>query len=83
MGRKRILNIKKNPQNLIRAFGLNEYGLIDFPAKISGTTVSRLLVGDFMGCDRCFPHGQETLNSRYHNWQRTWKKHRKTQWKNK
>lgn len=63
-------------------FGFNEYGLIDFPNKISGTQISRILYGDEMGCSLCFPHGYEVMNAKYTKFQRNWKKYRKTQWKN-
>ncbi len=63
------------------AFGVNEYDLEEIPVKISGTTISRLLIGQSMGCSYCFPHGIETYNSKFHNRTRNWKKHRKHQWK--
>lgn len=68
---------------LKQSFGINEYGLIDFPKKISNVQVSRILYGDDMGCSWCFPHGYETINSKEIKFQRNWKKCRKTQWKNK
>ena len=34
-----------------------------------------------MGCSRCFPHGIEVVNSTSKNRQRSWKRHRNTQWK--
>ena len=74
--------MKKN-KSLKQAFGINEYELIDFPKKISNVQVSRILNGNEMGCSWCFPHGFETINSKQDKFQRTWKKYRKTQWKNK
>jgi len=65
---------------LIRAFGVNEYGFPDLPKKISGVKISRLLKGEEMGCSYCFPHGFETINSRYSKNQRNWKVQRKTQY---
>ena len=65
----------------VSAFGTNSYGLVDFPKKISGTAVSRIELGDALGCSRCFPHGYETVNARYYKIQRSWKSHRKNQWK--
>lgn len=62
-------------------FGANEYGLEDAPSKVSNVFMSRLVNGEKMGCSWCFPHGFETINSRYNKVQRSWKKHRKTQWK--
>jgi hypothetical protein len=71
----------KNKKQVLKAFGKNEFGLIDFPTKISNIQISRLLVGEIMGCAYCFPHGIETTNSVYENRQRNWKKNRKTKWK--
>ena len=71
----------QNEDRLIKMFGVNEGGLADFPNKISGITISRILIGEESGCSFCFPHGFETTNSHYKNRQRIWKKHRKTQWK--
>lgn len=73
----------KRKKSLQKSFGLNEFGLVDMPNKISGTQISRLLVGDFMGCSYCFPHGIETKNSHWSNRQRNWKNYRKTKRKNK
>jgi hypothetical protein len=64
-----------------RVFGVNEWKMADYPVKISGIQLSRLLYGNAMGCSRCFPHGYETINSTIVNRQRSWKKFRKTQWK--
>ncbi len=72
----------KRKKQLKQSFGVNEFGLVDFPSKVSGTQISRLLVGDIMGCSYCFPHGIETKNSHWKNRQRSWKKHRKTKRKN-
>jgi hypothetical protein len=66
---------------LTNMFGVNEAGFADLPVKISGTTISRILIGEESGCSYCFPHGIETVNSHFDNRQRSWKKHRKTQWK--
>jgi len=71
----------KKFKSLRQSFGINEYSLIDFPAKISNVKVSRILYGNEMGCSRCFPHGMETINSKEVKFQRNWKKYRKTQWK--
>jgi len=73
--------VKKNRKRLVKSFGVNEYGLVDLPIKISGTTISRLLIGEWMGCEYCFPHGIEVINSRWNKQQRNWKGYRKTQWK--
>lgn len=73
--------MKKNVP-LRQKFGFSENGLIDFPKKISGTQISRLMYGNEMGCSYCFPHGYEVVNAKYTKFQRNWKKYRKTQWKN-
>lgn len=66
---------------LIKAYGKNEVGLADVPSKVSGVSVSRIIIGEETGCSHCFPHGPETINSHIGNRQRSWKKQRKTQWK--
>ncbi|MFZ6777333.1 hypothetical protein ACO0LD_10955 [Undibacterium sp. Ji83W] len=71
----------KRECSLIKAFGKNEVGLADIPKKISGITISRIIIGEKSGCSRCFPHGYETINSHIGNRQRNWKKQRKTKWK--
>lgn len=65
-----------------KAFGLNENGAIDFPKKMSNVRISRIRNYRIMGgCNFCFPHGFESINARHYKLQRSWKKHRKTQWK--
>jgi len=71
----------KKFKSLRQAFGIDKYGLIDFPEKISNIRISRILYGNEMGCSYCFPHGCETINSKEIKFQRNWKKYRKTQWK--
>lgn len=76
------MNVKKHRSGLRKMFGLIEdYDLIDFPRKISGTKISRALYGDHMGCSWCFPHGWDLINSKESKRQRSWKRFRKTQWK--
>ena len=70
-------------KKLEKAFGLNEFGLIDIPTKISNTQFSRLEFGNEMGCSWCFPHGYETINSTVSKNRRSWKYSRKTQYKMK
>jgi len=72
----------KHNRKLEKAFGLNEFGMVDFPKKISGTQTSRIVIGNIMGCSFCFPHGYEVVNARWYKIQRCWKSQRKTQWKN-
>jgi len=71
----------KNEWLFKKMFGKNEWGMADYPLKISGIQVSRILHGETMGCSRCFPHGYETINSTISKRQRNWKKFRKTKWK--
>lgn len=71
----------KREWRLIKAFGRNEAGLADLPAKRSGIMISRVLIGEDSGCSRCFPHGYEVVNSTLNNRQRNWKRYRKTRWK--
>jgi hypothetical protein len=72
--------IKQRAQ-LQHKFGLNEYGFPDIPKKMSGIQISRLLIGEYMGCSYCFPHGMETINSRCHKDSKNWKRFHKTQYK--
>jgi hypothetical protein len=39
----------KREYRLIKAYGLNEYGLADLPVKVSGVTISRIVVGEETG----------------------------------
>jgi len=71
----------KREYRLIKAYGENEYQLAELHHKISGTRVSRILLGDDAGCSFCFPHGYDTYNWRELKNQRCWKKQRKKQWK--
>jgi hypothetical protein len=71
----------RRQKQMRKAFGVNESGLIDFPAKISNVQISRLQYGNERGCSRCFPHGLETGNSTVINRQRNWKRFRRTKWK--
>jgi hypothetical protein len=70
----------KKRENLRKCFGLNEYGLVELPKKISGRMISRLLIGDYLGCSWCFPHGSDVVNSKWSKIQRNWKEHRQAQW---
>lgn len=72
---KKIKTLKQN-------FGINEFGLIAFPKKISGIQISRILYGNELGCSYCFPHGLEVVNAKSTKFQRNWKKYSKYQWKN-
>ncbi|MCJ7934816.1 MAG: phosphate ABC transporter substrate-binding protein [Chryseobacterium sp.] len=71
----------KKYKTLRQTFGLNEYGGIDFPVKMSGIKISRILYGNELGCSYCFPHGFEVSNAKNKKFQRNWKKYRNTPWK--
>ena len=72
----------KKAYRMQRMFGIDELGIIDVPRKFSNIRISR--IQNFIergGCPFCFPHGDETSNSKYGNLQKNWKKFRRTQWK--
>ncbi len=71
----------KSKKQFRDAFGLDEFGQIDVPKKISNVRIARLLVGNAMGCSYCFPHGIETSNATANKNKRSWKLKRKTKWK--
>ncbi len=72
----------KKETRLVRIYGVSEAGgLALLPYKVSGRQISRFCVGEEMGCSHCFPHGIETRNSHQQKLQRSWKKHRKHQWR--
>ena len=72
----------KTNKKFRKAFGINEFDLINFPAKISNIKISRIQNSEKRGgCTICFPHGFETTNSTISNNQKNWKKFRKNQWK--
>lgn len=71
----------KNDIRLKRKFGVDEDGYLTIHKKVSGTKISRILIGEEMGCSYCFPHGQETINDRWSKIQRNWKSQRKSQYK--
>lgn len=71
----------KRQKQMQKAFGINEFGQPDLPAKISNVQISRITYGAERGCSRCFPHGFETNNSTIVKRQRNWKRFRRTRWK--
>ena len=73
----------KQRSKLRRAFGQNQYGMLEMPQKLSGTKISRLVYGEILGCSYCFPHGWEVSNSRWKKDLRCWKRYRKHQWRGK
>lgn len=75
--------MKTNHRSFHRMYGTNEYGFSDIPEKISNIQIQRYVVAgnDPSVCSRCFPHGWETPNSHYSNTQKSWKEHRKSQYR--
>jgi hypothetical protein len=71
----------KDKKVFVKAFGLNKFGEVDFPRKISSIKISRLEFGTVMGCSWCFPHGYETINSTISKNRKNWKFHRKKQYR--
>jgi hypothetical protein len=72
-------------KSLIKNFGKDEYGFAIIPNKYSNVKISRSINTSKTGeCSYCFPHGIETSNSNYKNFQKNWKKFRNKQYhKNK
>lgn len=71
----------KREYRLIKAFGKNKAGMADITGKVSGVKITRIIMGDDIGCSFCFPHGHDTINSSISNRQHNWKKQRKNQWR--
>jgi len=73
---------KGNNSGPRRAFGVDENGLLLLPHGIGNVTLARIEhAADRGGCTRCFPHGFETSNATSKKNRRSWKNHRKTQYK--
>jgi hypothetical protein len=71
----------KGRGKLKKALGKTVAGLPDIPRKMSNVKLSRIVHGEERGCSHCFPHGTETNNcTACKNW-RSWKNHRKTQYR--
>ncbi len=63
-------------------FGEDEYDdtFPDIPLRIGSKAYSRIEICKYdRSCSWCFPHGDEGPN--YTREERSWKSHRKTQWK--
>ena len=71
----------KEKKYYAKAFGINEYGKVDFPWKISNVRISRIQWGEFNGCSWCFPHGFETCNSTILKNKKNWKFYRRNQFR--
>ena len=75
---------KCSEKSLIKAFGRNEYGFADIPRKYSNIRISRIIYKiDFYWDIYWFRHGYFTVKESSFNFQRNWKRFRKTQWKTK
>lgn len=73
---------KGNKSGVRRAFGVDEYGQPLLPAKVSNVKLSRIEhFRERGGCARCYPHGFETTNATSKKNRRSWKKHRRRQYK--
>ena len=70
----------KEKKAFVKAFGLNEQGLVDFPTKMSNVRISRIELGEFLGCSHCFPRNPCTGSGRG-QFIRNWKSYRKKQHK--
>lgn len=73
--------MKNKQKKLITAFGLNDFGFVDLPTKLSGTTYQRVLIGDKYGNSFDFPHGRQSLSSRHTKCYKNWKYNRKNQYR--
>lgn len=71
----------KDQKRSKKAFGVNEYGFVNYPPKVSNVKVARVLYGIERGCEYCFPHGFETTNATVAKNRRSWKFYRKYQWR--
>lgn len=73
---------KANKSGMRRGFGIDEYGQLLLSGKVSNVTLARIEhAADRGGCTYCFPHGLETDNATCKKNRRSWKNHRKTQYK--
>ncbi|MBM4354414.1 MAG: hypothetical protein FJ109_11570 [Deltaproteobacteria bacterium] len=65
-----------------KAFGVDEFGQLLLPRKVGNVRLSRLEhVDDVGGCPYCFPHGIEATNSTFRKNARSWKKRRRTRYR--
>ena len=68
-------------KTLGRRFGYDEYGFVDIPARYSNVRIARFFAEAHGECGYCFPHGFEASNATRRKNFRSWKHHRKTQYK--
>ena len=71
-----------NRRAFVEGFGVGELGEILFPPQMSNVRLSRLEHAREMGgCSHCYPHGWETSNATCSKNRRSWKYHRRTQYR--
>lgn len=68
----------RRPQRRRHALGRDP---ADWPTRRSNVRLARLDNGEQMGGECCFPHGLETTNPTWRTVQRCWKRHQRTQWR--
>lgn len=66
---------------LEKRFGVTEEGFIDLPTKISNVRVARIFAEAHGECGFCFPHGIEKSNATVKKNTRSWKFHRRNQFR--
>ena len=67
---------------MAKKLGINpDTGFVDIPTKFSNVQLSRIKNGELMGCSFCFPHGVETINNKWTQDLRCWKRYRKFQYR--
>jgi hypothetical protein len=67
-----------------QCFGAGEWGLDLLPGKLGSLTAARIrAVTSEEPCKYCFPHGRESFSLRVRAIQRSWKSHRKTQYRDR
>ena len=64
-----------------RRFGRDEFGFVDLPTRYSNVRIARIFAERRGECGRCFPHGFETSNATIKKNFRSWKHHRRTQYR--
>lgn len=64
-----------------RRVGYDEYGLVDLPTCYSNVRLARIFADARGECSFCFPHGPEAPNATWKKNFRSWKHHRRTQYR--
>ncbi len=73
---------EENTRRYVSAFGVDELGYLLLPRQMSNVKLSRIeRFEERGGCPYCYPHGMETSNATCKKNTRSWKYHRKTQYK--